>query len=467
MKIINVIMIVLCSIMVVSCQSDTAKADKLMLNNEFDEAAGLYQKAADAGDAYAMWRLSNAYANGDGVEFDEEKALNLLTQAANAGCLEAECDLAMAYMFDWYGVGEDKDKGKVMMDALVERTDNSHVMAQYARLFFYGYDPYEEDKDRALEILDNIQDKNDYVYLRLMAFVYRNGTSKIKPNIDKAIDYFKKSFKHGNRYSAVNLYDDYIEGFGGLTADTTTAIEWLQKGIEANQTDCMIAMSDICLSDDSAFKKYHNTIRGIELLKSAAKHGSSQAYHYLGIEYYTGEHVEKDDVKSFEYTKKAADMRDYSGMHGLGWRYLKGTGCNKNIEKGLEMWKEAVELGSGAAANDLYCYYSGGVDGVIPIGHKDNELAKVYLLKAVELGDCYGYWNIARNYYSGNGLFERNYSLAYTYMKKAADAGILDACASLAFFYREGIGCEKNPNKAREYENKTKAKEDLEKEHLK
>ena len=89
MKIINVIMIVLCSIMVVSCQSDTAKADKLRLNNEFDEAAGLYQKAADAGDAYAMWRLSNAYANGDGVEFDEEKALNLLTQAANAGCLEA------------------------------------------------------------------------------------------------------------------------------------------------------------------------------------------------------------------------------------------------------------------------------------------------------------------------------------------------------------------------------------------
>ena len=52
-----------------SCQSDVEHADSLRLENKFDEAAQLYQKAADEGDAYAMWRLSNAYANGDGVDF--------------------------------------------------------------------------------------------------------------------------------------------------------------------------------------------------------------------------------------------------------------------------------------------------------------------------------------------------------------------------------------------------------------
>ena len=160
MKEIKFIMIVLCTIVTISCQSDAAKADKLRLNNEFGKAAELYKKAAAEGDAYAMWRLSIAYNNGDGVEYDEEMALNLLKRAANAGCPEAECDLALAYMFNEYGIGEDKEKGKAMMDALVERTDNPFVMTCYAGLLLDGSAPYEEDKDRAFEILDNIKDKN-------------------------------------------------------------------------------------------------------------------------------------------------------------------------------------------------------------------------------------------------------------------------------------------------------------------
>lgn len=75
MKIIRFFLIAFIAIMVVSCQSDAEKADKLRLNNEFDEAVVLYQKGANAGDAYSMWRLSNAYGNGDGVAFDQKEAL--------------------------------------------------------------------------------------------------------------------------------------------------------------------------------------------------------------------------------------------------------------------------------------------------------------------------------------------------------------------------------------------------------
>ena len=314
-----------------------------------------------------------------------------------------------------------------------------------------------------MEILDNIKDKNDPTYLRTMALVYRNGTSKISPDIDKAIEYFEKAFKKGSRKSAINLYVDYIAGFGGLKADTIAAIEWLQKGIEANQTNCMLAMSWICFSEDSAFQKYHNISRGMELIKSAAKHGSAEAYRCLGYEYYSGEHVGKDDTKAFEYIEKSADMRDADGAYVLGWWYINGTGCEKDIQKGIESWKKAVEYGSASAANNLYCYYFGVGNG-IPDGPKDKELAKEYLLKAAKLGDAMGCWNLGQHYYWGNDLFEKNDQLAFFYTKKAADAGIVDACGALAYCYREGIGCDKNPDKAKEYENKTKAKENLEKE---
>lgn len=463
MKKISVILIALCAMIEISCQSDTDKADKLWLNNEFGKAAELYKKAAAEGDAYAMWRLSRAYNNGDGVEYDEKKALDYLKRAAEGGCEEAECDLAKAYMFNWLDIGEDKEKGKAMLDALAERTDNSFVMTFYAGLLFDGYEPYEVDKDKALEILDNIKDKNAPYYLGLMGLVYLNGTSNISPDMARAVDYFKKAFKYGNRYCAYNLFLAYLQGDRGLKADTAEALNWLQKGIEANQTECMVGMSDLCLSKDSTFHQYHNVSRGIELLRTAAKHGSSEAYVRLAGEYYRGENVDKDDEKAFEYTKKAAEMRNANGTYNLGWYYIDGTGCEKDVEKGIDTWKKAVEYGSASAANNLYAYYYGGCES-LPAGPNDNKLAKEYLLKAAKKGDDMACWNLGRQYFYGNDLFEKNNSLAFLYIKKAADSGMVDACGWLAYFYYEGIGCDKNPDKAREYENKTKAKADLEKE---
>lgn len=259
------------------------------------------------------------------------------------------------------------------------------------------------------------------------------------------------------------LYLNYIQGYGGRRADTTEAIEWLQKGIEANLTGCICAMSEICLTEDSAFQKYHNVSRGIELLKTAAKHGSAWAYFRLGTCYYEGKYVEKDDEKAFKYTKKSAEMRNATGAYNLGLFYINGTGCVKDVEKGIEIWKTAVEYGSAGAANNLYCYYHGGSEN-LPAGPRDNDLAKEYLIKAAKMGDEYACLNLGSQYFYGDDLFERNTSLAFFYTKKAADAGLIDACSLLGYFYSEGIGCDKDPDKAREYENKTKAKEDIEKE---
>lgn len=43
----RILTILLVTIVLISCQTDSEKADKLRLGNKFDEAAELYQKAAD------------------------------------------------------------------------------------------------------------------------------------------------------------------------------------------------------------------------------------------------------------------------------------------------------------------------------------------------------------------------------------------------------------------------------------
>ena len=166
-------------ITLVSCD-DVSKADKLRLENKFEEAAELYQKAADEGNAYAKWRLSKAYANGDGVDFDEQESLRLLKEAAEEGCEEAQCDLAMAYMFDWYGIGKNEEKGNKMMESLVKKSNNDYVLCRYAGLLFFGEGGYEENKSKAVSILGKINDKGDARYLWTMALVYANGTDEIE-----------------------------------------------------------------------------------------------------------------------------------------------------------------------------------------------------------------------------------------------------------------------------------------------
>lgn len=450
------LVLLLSALLFISCQSDSEKADKLRLENKFEEAAELYKKAAEDGDAYALWCLSNAYYNGDGVEYDEQKAFDLLKQAAEKGCEEAKCEMALAYMFGWYGISKDSDKGKSMLEELIKNTENSYVMARYASLKFEGAGPYEEDKEKAMSILDKVKDKNDSYYLYAMGLVYLKGTDYIDIDINKSIEYFSKAFNKGRRYSAYFLQSLY-KGYGDLKRDDEKRIEWLNRGIESNVTDCMVEMAWLCLSEDSAYQNIHNPQKGIELLKKAAKHGNGEAYDDLGSIYYNGKFLQKDDSKAFECFQKATELKSANGAFNLGFAYLNGTGCEKNIAKGIETWKLAVKYGSGAAANNLFCYYYYGYYGGTK---KDKEQAKKYLLKAAELRNDMGCRNLGLQYYTGKDLVDKDEQQAFVYMKMAADTGLVVACESLAYFYENGIGCKRNPQKAKEYRDKTIVQED-------
>lgn len=161
----------------------------------------------------------------------------------------------------------------------------------------------------------------------------------------------------------------------------------------------------------------------------------------------------KDDAKAFEYYTKAYDFQSGQGAFALGLAYINGIGCSKDVAKGIEIWKTAVVWGSGFAANNLYCYYKGNKEfnGVI---NKEN--AKFYLEKGASLNDAMSCWNLAMEYWCMGSLYEKNDKQAFTYAKKAADSGIVDACGFIGYCYANGIGCEKDPKKAKKYQDMTK-----------
>lgn len=447
-----------------SCKSTTEEADALRLKHDFDAAVALYQEAADNGDAYAKWRLADAYANGDGVDFDNEKALELLKDASKSGCEEAICDMSCAYMYGWYGQKIDVKKGKDMMRTLVAKTKNSYVKSRYSRELINGW-TFEKDCDKAYKILESVEDKNNSLYLRTMGELYCNGSAQIKVDYKKAIEYYKRAYENGNAYSACLIGDMYFYGnkdskeSNNIPKDIKKAVEWYDKGIEANSSDCMFRMACVCVNEDSIFAEYHNTNRGVELTKKAISHGDADAMCALGTLYQTGEFIEKNDEKAFEYYKKSFDFHNPNGAFALGLAYMNGIGCEKSIGDAIKVWEKAVEFGHAGAANNLYCYYGfGQYANDKSVINKD--LARKYLKEGARLGEPMACWNIGKEYFHGKNLFEKNDVQAFAYIKKAADNGIVDACNLLAYMYNNAIGCNKDINAAKKYQDMAKPKED-------
>lgn len=457
LKHLNSLLVIAILFALSSCQTDVEHADSLRLENKFDEAAQLYQKAADEGDAYATWRLSNAYGNGDGVDFDQEKAFNLLKEAADKGCKEAECDLSWAYMFGWYG-HTDSIKGKQMFDKLIAQdNDNTYIQSRYAHLLLSGAEGlYEKNTEKALRILKQVKDKDDPYYLWVEGSIYLSGIDNIEPDYSKAITYFTKSFEKGRRYASVFLAQIYFTKDRKETFDIKKGIEWLKKGVESNSTDAMVLLSKIYLDskDNEDFKSYQNPFKGIELLQKAINHGSGDANFQLGIEFFNGINVNKDDKKFFEYSQKAYELRNGDGASNLGACYQQGFACERNINKAIEIYQEAVKLGSGFAAQKLFFIFRyGDSQNDIPVNF-DRDKAKYYLLEAARLNDPIALLQLSNQYYPGGDMFETSSDQAFIYAKKSADAGNVDGCAKVAYLLDNGIGCYKNPPEAQKYRDK-------------
>lgn len=284
-----------------------------------------------------------------------------------------------------------------------------------------------------------------------MGAIYTLGTDKIEVDAEKAIEYYTKAFENGRKYSAYRLQSIYTAGYGEVKADKAKRIEWLKRGIEGNVTDCMVDMALLSITEDSTYKDMHNPQKAIDLLKRAARHGSGNAYYTMGNLYYEGNYLPKDDKKAYENWEKAVALKYYKAASNLAYAYIEGMGCDKDVVKGIELHKLAVDNGSGFSANKLfYCYWT-GTWGV----KKDKELAKKYLLKAAELNDPWGCYNLGRQYFMGNDLVNKDNGQAFVYIKKAADMGLIDACNSLSYLYENGIGVDKDPQKAKEYRDKT------------
>ena len=70
---------------------------------------------------------------------------------------------------------------------------------------------------------------------------------------------------------------------------------------------------------------------------------------YLGIMYFDGTGVSKDEKLGIQWLQKAADLNNDKAMVNLGVMYLMGISVPQDKELGIQWLQKAADLGSGEA----------------------------------------------------------------------------------------------------------------------
>ena len=392
-----------------------------------------YQMAADNDFTEAFPKVSRYYISGIGVEQNAEKAEYWMKKAIKAYQTNAE-DLANLYL-----------KISILYNGTDEIFHKTHYPENNALII---------DRDRAYGYLLKAQELGVSENFRAelyfqLALCYEMGWGTGK-DTQKALAYYDLSSQYGS-VEAINstgvLYY-YTDPDPGAPDGKKKALSYFR---EASEKGSLVATRNtgICLLE------LRDTLAAKPYLAEAANAGDYIAQDILGDYFYFGHLGETRnlDIAQDYYEKSLRQVNRKSVADKLGWIYCeKGNECYyaQDYQKAYHWFQKSIDVGYAPAWLNVGFMYDTGKG--FPI---DKEMAAQYYVEAYEHG-CQDGQIIEDISYYYSVLFVKQYNKkaydkAYVLAQKAADTGSTEHLYWLAYMLNNGIGVEKNPEKAQQY----------------
>ena len=375
----------------------------LFLTDHTKKAYEQIRKAADEGNAIALYMMAAYFSQGYGVQpINEQKAIAYFKKSYEAGYPVAGYDVAASLP---NGSPEQDEIRKNAKDNILELANEGDVFAQTNAAWGYenGYGTAVVDLEAVKWVLKAAAQgfaraQHDLGYM----YFYGRG---VEQSFEKALEWYLKAAKQGLARAQYDLGYMYFYG-RGVEQSFEKALEWYLK---------------------------------------AAKQGLARAQYDLGVMYEDGTGVEQSDEKAVEWYLKAAEQGLAWVQYKLGTMYKNGTGVKRSDEKAAEWYLKAAEQGDARAQKNLGLMYQNGT-GV----EQSDEKAAEWYLKAAEQGDTSAQYNLGVMYQNGTGV-EQSYKKAVEWYLKAAERGFADAQYNLGLMYEDGRGVEQSYEKAVEW----------------
>lgn len=281
----------------------------------------VYQREkAEEGFSEAQTWLGTAYRYGlYGVEKDNDEAFKWLKKAAEQKNIEAQCELGLMY-YHGNGIPQNAEKAiKLWLEAIDKANADSYdyFSGIYLRLG-YSYDDGDGVKKNSKEAVKWYKKSADLGELGAVAQLgihYYEGDGVAKDE-EKAKKYFTKAAEGGNAIAQYYLGCMYVENEDEM--DIEKFLYWMEK---AAAQKLAVAYTQLGMSYIFDLEK---VTEGLELLEKAAKEDEPHAIAFLGIMYYKGEIIERNEAKGIKLLQKAAKLgiEEAQGTleeNGLSW----------------------------------------------------------------------------------------------------------------------------------------------------
>jgi len=364
--------------------------------------------SAESGDAASQYQLGRLYDEGDGIDENNEKAVEWYRKSAEQGYAKAQGYLSEMY-FIGEGVQVDDEKAAYWARKAANQGD-----ALGQTNVGYMYDEGRgatEDNLKAIEwyLLAAEQGFAEAQGLLSTVYLYEEGLE----NYEKARYWASLAAEQGDALGQSSLGVIYEDGYG-VPADNSTAIEWYRKAAAQDDARAQAMIGRMYYWGQGVDEDNERAFHWASL---AADQGDAWGQYIIGLIYDEGNGIAEDKSKAFKWFEKAADQKFPPGEISLGKAYLNGFGVESDYERALYWFRNAAEWDLPEAQYYLGVMFDEGY-GV----DEDNSKAIEFYRKAANQGYADALNNLGMMYYVGEGV-AKDVELAEQFYGRAADAG--------------------------------------------
>lgn len=358
------------------------------------------------------------------LSFAAKLDIKALEQKANNNDLEAIKELGIAY---YLGNDVVADEAKAMKWLLLSANKGDSVSNVYVGFIYYSCNTKEYcSMQKAREYYEK-STHSDALYQLGQLYFFGLG---VEPNLQKAQQYYKMSADIGNENAkaalAMNLSTLNVSQ---EKARDSERFEVLKKSAAQGDPYSQYQLGTMYYRGNKLMKRDQAT--GVQWFLKAANQGVEEAQIEMGHASNLGIGVPKDYKEGFKWFKLVADKGNLYAKYKIAYSYYLGSGVEKNYKAAFDLYKTIA---------------SKGQDAFLASKKDDTNLFDVsnYINTIFMVGHMYHY---------GEGV-AKNDKEAFTWIKKAADLGDIQAINELGFMYLQGEGTKKDRDMAKFYLNK-------------
>ena len=252
-----------------------AEEAQLFVYEQMNQSMSHPTEAAEAGQARTQYALGKIYRDGQGVEKDVQKAVELFTLAAMQGNSFAAFALGKMYLSDDPALSRNV---AAALKWITNAAEHGNQFAQYylGKLLLKGTDDISQDTNSALRwLLASVEQGNVHAEYAL-AMAYLKGESVPKDSL-KAMELLKRASSREHQFAQYQLGKLLLQG-EDVPKDVVAAVHWLTASAMHGNQYAQYALGKLYLLGKGVEK---DKDRAAKWFQMAANQGNEYAQYYL------------------------------------------------------------------------------------------------------------------------------------------------------------------------------------------